>query len=239
MYEFNKFGKLEEENKKIVNKYVKLLLSIPKTIYINIKIFPIKTALKFPVLVSFDTNIKVYKGAIEIEHTPYFGMIRIGISDGSFNISDRRSTIFNVNKNGKCKFKGSAKISKGASITVGNQGKLSIGNNFYSNANFLCSASREVSFGDDCMLGWNCTVIDGDGHKITSTEQVRSLRERKIQVGSHVWLGAEVSILKDSIIADNVVVGYGTIVAGKFSESNVIIANPKSCIVKKQITWDR
>ena len=41
---------------------IKKLISIPKTIYANMVLFPLKTALKIPVIVSYDTKLRIFRG---------------------------------------------------------------------------------------------------------------------------------------------------------------------------------
>ena len=46
------------------------------------------------------------------------------------------------------------------------------------------------------------------------------------RIGKNVWIGANVTILKDSVIGDNCVVGAGSVVKGKYRENTVIAGNP-------------
>ena len=46
-------------------EFIKKILSIPKTIYFNFKVFPIKYAVHFPFWIAYNTKIKeVHKGSI-------------------------------------------------------------------------------------------------------------------------------------------------------------------------------
>ena len=46
---------------------LKKILSLPKSLYFNLKVFPLKTAIKLPILISYDTKIiNIHKGSIII-----------------------------------------------------------------------------------------------------------------------------------------------------------------------------
>lgn len=49
-----------------MNRMVKYLLSLPKTIYVNFKVFSFADAIKLPVTVSYNTTIRrIEKGCIQ------------------------------------------------------------------------------------------------------------------------------------------------------------------------------
>ena len=55
------------------------LLRIPKSLYFNLSAFPLKTAIKMPVLVSYKTKLKgIKKNKVIIDALIKFGLIRIG-----------------------------------------------------------------------------------------------------------------------------------------------------------------
>ena len=73
------------------------------------------------------------------------------------------------------------------------------------------------------MLGWNVTVIDGDGHTMLHSKQ-KMPRYEEIYIGDHVWMASNSSVLKGSLILNDSVIAYGGIVTKKIEQSNVIIA---------------
>lgn len=64
---------------------LEVLLSVPKTLLFNFKNFPLKQALRFPVLVNRRTKIKSMSGEIVLPETIMFGLVKIGFS-GSYNL---------------------------------------------------------------------------------------------------------------------------------------------------------
>ena len=45
-----------------MNKYIKMLLSLPKTVYVNLRLFPLKDAVKLPIGVSYNTLFNIHMG---------------------------------------------------------------------------------------------------------------------------------------------------------------------------------
>ncbi|WP_115609932.1 acyltransferase [Actinobacillus seminis] len=98
----------------------------------------------------------------------------------------------------------------------------------------------EVQIGDDCMFSEEILIYPTDVHAIYNNETKELLNEAKpIIIGNHVWCGRRVSVLKGSNIADNSVIGMGSMVIGKFNSPNVIIAGSPAKIIKSNINWDR
>ena len=64
-------------------------------------------------------------------------------------------------------------------------------------------------------------------------------KPRKIKIGNHVWIGADVKILKGVSIADNNIIGMGSIITQSIEKENVIIGNKiETKILKENIEWE-
>lgn len=141
-----------------------------------------------------------------------------------------------MDKNGVITFKGNCTICAGCCIVVHDSATLTFGRNFQANSNFLVVSSAYILFGDNVLIGWNCTVIDGDGHKLYMNDK-RVNPSASITVGEHRWIAANVSLLKGTEIANNCVIGYGSIVSGKFKADHSLIAGAKAKVRKENIVW--
>ncbi|MFV0199828.1 acyltransferase [Empedobacter falsenii] len=97
-----------------------------------------------------------------------------------------------------------------------------------------------VSIGKDCMLSSNIRIVTTDSHSIIDNSTgLRLNLSDNVNIGNHVWLGANVCILKGSYISDNSIVGINSIVNKNFKKSNVILAGQPAKIIKEDINWDR
>jgi acetyltransferase-like isoleucine patch superfamily enzyme len=116
-------------------------------------------------------------------------------------------------------------------------GVLEFGNHFFCNANCILNAGDHIFFGDDVLLGWNCTIIDGDGHGIIS-ECEKSSRHEPIEIGKHVWLASGATILKGSKIRDGSCVAANGCITKKFTDCNLLLGGFNK-VLRKNIEWVR
>ncbi|MFB5193647.1 acyltransferase [Neobacillus sp. KR4-4] len=232
-----------------VFKLLKYIISFPKIVYFNFKVFDFHTALKLPVFLHYHVKFgNLYKGCVEIkQHTLFPGMIKLGCGMGSpgvFTGSYPRYSgggFIGAKTGGKIVFEGKAQIAGGFSLKADNGGIIYLGDNFTANSYSFISANKLIKFGKDCTLGWNVSVRDVDGHDIflkDDDSKVPINHNREVIIGEKVWIAAKVDILKGTVIPDHCVIAYGTLVAGKvFTESNCIIGGAPLKILKHSIDW--
>lgn len=132
---------------------------------------------------------------------------------------------------------GGVHIANDFAINLGPGATLSLGDNFSSNYGLLISCGESISFGANCLLGWNCTFIDGDGHSIFDSEGNRMNPTRRIVIGNHVWISAKASCLKGTRIADNCVVGFNSMCSKEYEDSNCLLAGMPARVCKENINW--
>lgn len=109
---------------------------------------------------------------------------------------------------------------------------LNIGNNVAFNNNCVLTCRDGITIGDNTNIGPNCSIFDHD-HDYASGDRFNHFKTGSIKIGKNVWIGANVSILKGSVIGDNCVVGAGSVVKGHFDCNTLIVGNP--AIAKKKI----
>ena len=61
--------------------------------------------------------------------------------------------------------------------------------------------------------------------------------DRPIIVGNHVWIAAEVTHLKGSSVADDCIIGFGSIILKQYEEENSLLVGAPAKSVKKNIEW--
>ena len=108
---------------------------------------------------------------------------------------------------------------------------IKISNNIASNNNiFLCAANR-IEIGDDTLIGQYVTLIDHEAHGIPPDKRRELGVIGEVVIGKNVWIGNNVTILKDSQVGDNSIVAAGAVVSGKFPE-NVISGGVPAKIIR-------
>ena len=90
--------------------------------------------------------------------------------------------------------------------------KIFIGDNFVGNYNLTILDIREVTIGDNVMIGPN-TLITTVGHPLTPMGRRQHLGiAEPVTIGNDVWIGGNVTILPGVTIGNNVVVAAGAVV---------------------------
>jgi len=121
---------------------------------------------------------------------------------------------------------------------------ISIGENFFSNFNLTIIDCGKVIFGDNVMIGPNCTISSA-GHPLDIERRNRHLEYAyTVTIEDNVWIGSDVSILPGITIGLGSVIGAGSIVNRDIPPNSLAVGNP--CRVIRSITdeeknrnWDR
>lgn len=99
---------------------------------------------------------------------------------------------------------------------------------------------KDINIGKDCMFSGGIFITNGDFHTIIDMKSNERINEgRSISIGNHVWLGADVKVLKGSVIPDGYVVGTGSIVSSLLQTENAIFAGSPAKCIKRDIRWNR
>ncbi|WP_294783624.1 hypothetical protein [uncultured Eubacterium sp.] len=213
----------------------KHLLDLPKTIWINCKVFEFKQALRLPILISRKVKVaEIHKGVIVVPEKAKTFSVKIGI-EGADGVAHDQKGCLVLKRSSKMTFCGKASISRG--ILIRNTGKITFGKDFYSNCNLSMICAKDILFGNRCVLGWNVHIRDCDGHPIFQNGERINLSE-KVSVGNHVWIGQDVKILKGTEIPTNSVVAMNSCLTKKFSRTNTIIGGYPAKIIKQDVNWE-
>ena len=240
--------------------FFNIIRSIPKTLRFNFHYFPLKTALKLPVVVSHRTYLRELHGKVELPEKVERAMIKIGFGDVGHYDRKRSRGIWQVS--GTVSFGGKAGIGHGSKISVRGDLKLGAGFNMTAESTIVCA--KEITFGDDCLLAWDVLVMDTDEHPIyrhetnrhetrdsgsvpspevprpvsNNSENERINPDKAIIVGNHVWIGCKCVLLKGAEVPNNAVVAAGTLLTSSFAgEHQVIGGNPPS-VLKHDVHWE-
>lgn len=212
-----------------MNKIVKVLCSIPKTLFINFRHLPLYQACKLPIVVTYNTKTRI-SGKILLGGAAKIGMIRVGFHQSSAcNTNDQ--TLIIVGKNSILRFNGTAHMGNGTKLHVYDNASLILGDNFAISASSVIKTYKSIEFGRDIQFSWNCLVMDSDTHIICNKDGQRINDDKPIVFGDRIWIGCNSTILKGSIVPSCCVIGANSVVSGHEYQNNTIIAgNPAKCI---------
>ena len=233
--------------------FFNILRSIPKTLRFNLHYFPLKTALKLPVIVSHRTYLRELHGKVTLPEKVETAMIKIGFGDVGHYDRKRSRTIWQVS--GTVGFGGKASIGHGSKISV--RGDLEFGPDFNMTAESTIVCAKEIRFGRDCLLSWDILVMDTDEHPLyrretagretrdvgpvpspASNNNERINPDKAIHVGDHVWIGCKCVLLKGAEVPNDTVVAAGTLLTSSFAGENQVIGGNPPTVLKHDVRWE-
>lgn len=207
-----------------------------RSVYFNLKHLPLKDAIKLPFLISKRVLFLENKGTINIDAPIKTGMIQIGYGRiGIFDMKRSRS-IWEVS--GKVTFKGRTRLGHGTKISVGKDAHLEFGNNFMVSAESAIVTQKNIQFGDDVLISWDCLIMDTDFHKIYDEAGKIINSPEPIIIGKKVWIGCRNVILKGSRISDYSIIGANSFLSKDISSQSGIFAGNPIRFVKGNISWE-
>ena len=224
--------------------FFNIIRSIPKTLRFNLHYFPLKTALKLPVIVSHRTYLRELHGKVELPEKVETAMIKIGFGDVGHYDRKRSRGIWQVS--GTVSFGGKANIGHGSKVSV--RGNLSFGADFNMTAESTIVCAKEIRFGDDCLLSWDILVMDTDEHPLFNygrgtaghgtRDDERLNPDKAILVGDHVWIGCKCVLLKGAEVPSNTVVAAGTLLTSSFAGEHQVLGGNPPTVLKQDIRWE-
>ncbi len=99
--------------------------------------------------------------------------------------------------------------------------------------------NNNLHIGDGSMAARDVAIYTNDGHDIfdKNTSVVFNQAKRDLVIGDHVWICHGCIILKNTQIANNNIVGSGSVVSGKFNDEYTIIAGNPAEVIKRDVDW--
>jgi len=101
-------------------------------------------------------------------------------------------------------------------------------------ANIKYIIMHGLEVGDDFLISWGCEFVDEDFQRLDF--EGRKDRDPRILVGDHVWIGANVTVLKGSRIPKGCVVAAGSVVARVFGQENCRGGGNPAKVIKEDVT---
>jgi acetyltransferase-like isoleucine patch superfamily enzyme len=167
-----------------------------------------------------------------VENITTEGLVKIGLTYVGF--MDRYDRTL-IRIKGRLRFKGSFSIGKGCRFDIGKDATVELGSGFI-NSNTTLIIMHGLTLGAGCSVGWGCQFLDEDFHSLSYPGKSAG-GDNRITVGSHVWIGSNVSILKGSAIPDGCVVAAGSVLKTRFTDKSALIAGNPAKVVRKNVSW--
>lgn len=230
---------MNEYSKKFLRTHlVEIIMSIPKTIYFNFKVLPVRQAIKLPYVVSFRVKLSGInrKNFLTNAKKLSTGSMRIGFGDSITSRRESPKSLLCVKCGGMIQVGKNLGLSQGCVICV-NNAKLVIGNKFRCNYSTTIDCSdTDIEIGNNVVFGWNVTIKNSDGHYVLENGK-DSIISKKIVIKDHVWICAYSTLLKGTCIQNNSVVAYGALVTNTIDREGVLYGGVPAKIIKENINW--
>lgn len=98
---------------------LKYIFSLPKTVWFNLRILPLKQAIYLPIFISNDTKIYgCHRGAFHLKGKISTGSVRIGFWEGAGRMGYKTPTILYVDRGGSLSMGENIVVAKGSVIRV-------------------------------------------------------------------------------------------------------------------------
>jgi acetyltransferase-like isoleucine patch superfamily enzyme len=205
-----------------------------KTIIFNFSYFKFAEAIRFPVLVSGKVYLRALKGTVTIKAPLKFGMIEIGYGDVGIFDKVKSRTIWHVL--GNVVFENNANIGHGSKISVDTTGTIIFGNNFRITAESAVFATKQITFGANCLISWDVLIMDADVHKISAADQWINPPEA-ITISDDVWISCRTLILKGVYIPKGCVIAAASLVTKILEKENAIYGGVPAKLLRDNISW--
>ena len=140
-------------------------MNVLKTILINLKLFSIPIALRFPIKVYGNIKLSVVRrGSVVFTCPVKAGIIKLG-QNYVGTIDDKYlRTVWMVG--GTIIVHGKVNVGAGCAINVDGNAVLELGDKFFITGRSTIIARKKVVFGKQCLVSWNVQIMDTDFHSI-------------------------------------------------------------------------
>ena len=100
------------------------------------------------------------------------------------------------------------------------------------------NSHTECIIGENCMLSYNIILYNTDAHAILEYPSNKLVNYVKgIFIGNHCWIGRNVTIMRNTTIPDDCIIGAYSLASGNFKSSHSIYAGNPAKLIKTNRTW--
>lgn len=122
-------------------------------------------------------------------------------------------------------------IGFGTVIDCPESGSVTIGNDVTLTHGVFISSVKNVSIGDDTLIGEYVSIRDAD-HQTSASALIRMqpMVAGGCEVGSDVWIGRGCAILSGASLQRGCVIGANSVVKGEIAEYTIVVGSPARAV---------
>lgn len=122
----------------------------------------------------------------------------------------------------------------GGRVTIG------AGSTFVQADLLVSEPGSSITIGRDCLFAHGVEIRSGDSHPIFDEDGTRLNPALPVVIGDHVWVGAQVMLLRGARLPDGCVVGARSLVTrGLDAGSGCLVTGSPAEMVRSGVRWSR
>jgi acetyltransferase-like isoleucine patch superfamily enzyme len=146
----------------------------------------------------------------------------------------KAETLIRLRKNAVWEVKRYCGLNYGVTVEVNQNAKLESGY-LTVNSNSTIISHKEITIGNDVMIGRNVVIYDSDFHTLNNKENI----SEPVMIGDHVWIATNCTILKGVQIGNGSVIAAGSIIKENVPEGVVAGNKTDQIILSEKAEWKR
>lgn len=194
---------------RLLNNNARRKLNWAKTFLFNFRFFPVREAIRFPVLCYGPVKIVSNGGKVILKQKTK-GTLKIGYDLAAYR--NCGTTVLKFLNESELRIEGEAIIMQGASIVLGPKSTLTLKNRctIGDRAEIICRRSIEI--GEHSEVTWDCQVTDFASHptKVRTTNLYQTIY-RPVIIGDYCWIGNRTTIQPGTKLPDRIIVASNSL----------------------------
>lgn len=120
----------------------------------------------------------------------------------------------------------------------GDNNRLIIGDNvsFDQNTSIVLAEGTICEIGAGCMFANGVRIRTSDQHHIYDINGNRINEAKNVKIGSNVWIGASVIVMKGATIGNGCIIGINSMVLKDIPPYSIAVGSPAK-VVKENVSW--
>ena len=202
------------------------------TLWLNLRSFPLRQALFFPVWCYGRPRIYGLSGTMKVEGKVWPGMIRF--NQVKYAAPSNMAVQSEILNRGNIIFKGQGLIGTGTKIVVERYAQLEIGKNFKITDMCNIGCFKKIDIGEQSWIVHRCQVLDSNYHFVANfNKRIVPQYSAPITIGKGCWICNSSTVTGGTVLPDYTIVGSNSLVNKDFSnipESSIIGGIPAKLI---------